>query len=396
MAKTTTLILGGGFGGIAAANTLRGLLPHEHEIVVIDATEHHCVGAGHTWIALGERTRADVSRSRADLLARGVRFVRSRLEKIDVAARSVTAGGATLPWDKLVIALGAAMDPAGIPGLSSAETFYTLEGAERLRKALEEFGGGDVVLLIPRTPFKCPPAPYEMAILLQELFRRRGIGDGVRLSVRTVEGAPMTTAGPEMGKYIVGELASRGIAFHPQQKTSRVDPVARRIHFEDGSEAAYDLLIAVPPHTAPAVVREAGLLDASGWIPVDARTLEPKAVASTAAAGHVYAIGDVTQVPLPGRYKPEMVLSLPKAGVFAEAHGEIVGRRIAAQLLGRSPADVFDGEGFCYLELGGGVAVRSAASFFATPHPSVQKREPDAAQLRDKRDWVAAHLRPPA
>jgi sulfide:quinone oxidoreductase len=396
MAKTTTLILGGGFGGIAAANMLRRLLPDGHEIVVVDVSERHCVGAGQTWIALGERTRGDVSRSRVDLLARDVRFVRSRIERIDVAARSVATDRETLRWDKLVIALGAHVDPAGVPGLASAETFYTLEGAEQLRKALEEFRGGDLVVLIPRAPFKCPPAPYEMAILLHEHFRRRGMGDRVRLSVRTVEGAPMTTAGPEMGKYIVGELASRGIAFHPQQKASRVDAAARRVCFEDGSEAAFDLLIAVPPHVAPAVVRDAGLVDASGWIPVDARTLEPKAIAMTAAAGHVYAIGDVTQVPLPGRYKPEMALSLPKAGVFAEAHGEIVGRRIAAQLLGRSPADVFDGEGFCYLELGGGVAVRSAASFFAMPHPTVQKREPDASQLRDKHDWVAAHLRPPA
>lgn len=394
MNQSTTVVLGGGLGGIAAANALRALLPETHAVVVVDASEHRCVGAAKTWVAVGERTVDQVMRPRREAFARGVRFVCAPVRHLDVAGRSVTAGSETLRWDHLVIALGADVDLSLVPGLSGAHTFYTMEGAERLRDALEEFRGGDVVLLIPRTPFKCPPAPYEAAMLLHDVFRRRALAGRARIAVWTVEGAPMTTAGPEMGKFITAELEQRGIGFHPQQKVALVEPAEGRVRFEGGAEAKFDLLVAVPPHVAPAVVREAKLVDGSGWIPVDPHTLEPRTVPGD-VAGRVFAIGDVAQVPLPGRYKPDVPLSLPKAGVFAVAQGEVVARRIAARALGRASEEAFTGEGFCYLELGGGQAVRSAGSFFALPHPNIQKRAPDAAQLHDKHDWVAGLMRAP-
>jgi sulfide:quinone oxidoreductase len=168
-----------------------------------------------------------------------------------------------------------------------------------------------------------------------------------------------------------------------------VDGAARRIEFEDGTAAGYDLLITVPPHEAPRVVRDAGLVNASGWIPVDPQTLEVKA---PAAAGRVYAAGDVTVVPLPGRYKPDMPLSLPKAGVFAQAHGQVAAQQIAARLAGATPSTAFDGVGFCYLETGGGRAVKADGSFFELPHPRMARQAPDEAQYRDKLDWVARQL----
>lgn len=199
----------------------------------------------------------------------------------------------------------------------------------------------------------------------------------------------MATAGPEMGQYIRGELAQRSIGLHPQKKPVRIDHMARRVSFEDGSEAGYDLLIAVPPHEAPEVVRDAQLTNASGWIPVDPLTLN---VTAAPGAGKVYAIGDVTTVPLPGRYKPDAALSLPKAGVFAEAHGRIAAHQIAAKILGRLPSETFDGRGYCYLEIGGGRALKADGSFFELPHPVMQKQTPDEAQFRDKVAWVARHL----
>jgi sulfide:quinone oxidoreductase len=247
-------------------------------------------------------------------------------------------------------------------------------------------------MLIPRAPFKCPPAPYEAAMLLHAAFAARGLTGQVRIALYTVEPAPMPTAGPEMGQYIRSELAARGIDYGPQKKAVRVDGAARRIAFEDGSEASYDLLIAIPPHEAPKAVRDAGLVNASGWIPVDPQTLR---VTAPAAAGEIYAVGDVTAVPLPGRYKPDVALSLPKAGVFAAAQGRVVAHQIAAKLLGTAPRETFDGAGYCYLETGGGRAVKADGSFFALPHPVMRRQLPDEAQFRDKLDWVAGLLRAP-
>jgi len=392
MAATTTLVLGGGFGGISAANSLRRLLPSEHGVVVIDKSSHFHVGAGKTWIMLGERTYDQISEPRAALLAPGVRFVEARVLGLDLSNRTVSMENNTLHWDHLVIALGADLDLTKVPGLAeAAHTFYTVEGAQRLRAVLERFPGGDLAILIPKVPFMCPPAPYEAAMLLHHAFESHGLADIARIAIHTAEGAPMPTAGPEMGQYIKGELARRGIAFHPQKTTVRVDGAAQRVLFEDGSVVRYDLLIAIPPHEAPTLVRDAQLTNQSGWIPVDPQTLRVK---TRPEVGELYAVGDVATIPLPGRYKPDVALSLPKAGVFAEAHGRVVAHQIAAKILSRASSETFDGRGYCYMETGGERAFRGDGSFFELPHPVMETRPPDEAQFRDKLDWVARHLHP--
>jgi sulfide:quinone oxidoreductase len=397
MSTTSTVILGGGFGGISAANTLRRLLPPEHAITVVDQSARFYVGAGKTWIMLGERTFEQISQARRLLLDRGIELAEAEVRGIDLVSRTVATSGGSLAWDHLVIALGADVNLGKVPGLAeAAQTFYTVAGAEKLRDALARFDGGDVVLLIPRAPFKCPPAPYEAAMLLHAAFESRGIRERVNLSIHTVEGAPMATAGPEMGQFIKEELARRGIGFHPQRMTTRVDGTARRVVFEDGNSVAYDLLIAIPPHEAPQVVRDAGLTNAAGWIAVDPQTLhvQMEAGGGELREGAVWAVGDVTTLPLPGRFKPEMALALPKAGVFAEAQGRVVAHQIAAKVLGGVSEVSFDGEGFCYLETGGGRAVKAEGAFFSLPHPVMAKRTPDEAQMQDKLGWVAEQLRP--
>jgi sulfide:quinone oxidoreductase len=364
----------------------------EHGVVVIDKSSHFHVGAGKTWIMLGERTYEQISEPRAALLAPGVRFVEARVLGLDLSNRTVSMENNTLQWDHLVIALGADLDLTKVPGLAeAAHTFYTVEGAQRLRAVLERFPGGDLAILIPKVPFMCPPAPYEAAMLLHHAFESRGLADKTRVAIHTAEGAPMPTAGPEMGQYIKGELARRGIAFHPQKTTVRVDGASQRVLFEDGSEVRYDLLIAIPPHDAPTLVRDAQLTNQSGWIPVDPQTLRVK---TRPEVGELYAVGDVATIPLPGRYKPEAALSLPKAGVFAEAHGRVVAHQIAAKILSRASSETFDGRGYCYIETGGERAVRGDGSFFELPHPVMEMRPPDEAQFRDKLDWVARHLYP--
>ena len=392
MAASTTLILGGGFGGIAAANSLRPLVPREHEIVVIDKSPSFHVGAGKTWVMLGERTMEQISRPRKNLLDRGIGFLEANILSIDLERKVVATGSETLRWDYLVIALGADLNVASVPGLAEgAQTFYTLEGAQRLQDVLRDFNGGDLAILIPKMPIKCPPAPYEAAMLLRHAFEVRGLADRVRIAIYTVEATPMATAGAEMGQYVRNELARRSIGFHPQKRALRIDSAGRRLSFEDGIEVGYDLLVAVPPHEAPKAVREAHLTNQSGWIPVDPLTLNVTAIRGSS---DVYAVGDITSVLLPGRYKPDVALSLPKAGVFAEAHGRVAAHQIAGKILGRESSETFDGRGHCYLEIGGGRAIKADGAFFELPHPIMRKQIPDEAQFRDKVAWVARHLNP--
>jgi sulfide:quinone oxidoreductase len=294
--------------------------------------------------------------------------------------------------DQLVLALGAEPDMDAVPGLAkSAHTFYTVPGAEKLRSALDSFQGGRLVVLIPRTPFPCPPGPYEASLLIHAMLERRGIRQQTVLEVWTVEKSPMPTAGPQMGEKIIGELTARGIGFHPLNKAARVDDARRAVIFEDGRETSFDLLVAVPPHRAPQVVVEAGLAGSAGWIPVDPTTLEVKV---PGIAPQVYAVGDVTSVSLPGRYDPSVGLALPKAGVFAAAQGEVVATRIAAALRGEPPTATFDGRGYCFIEVGGGRAMRGDGSFFDLPYPTMSAAVPDASQYKEKQEWVSSWLKP--
>lgn len=382
---TRTLILGGGVGGVVTANTLRQLLGKEHEIVVIEKRQDVHLGAAKTWVMLGHKKLEDVTRPVAALSARGITVLADTVLAIDPKRREVRTSKATWTADYLVVALGADLDPAAVPGLAQAETFYTMEGAVKLGKVLAGWQGGEIVILNPKMPIKCPPAPYELAFLLDHEFTQAGVRSKTKLTVCTVEPAPMPTAGAKVGAFIKDELGKRGIAYQAGKKPTSVLGDRKIVQFEDGTEVKYDLLITVLPHAVPKVVREAGLAAAGGWIPVDPKTLQT-------SSDRVWAIGDVTSVPLPGRYKPDVPLVLPKAAVFAEAHAKVVAEQIAAHALGRPSTTAFDGKGFCFVEFGDSHAMGGDADFFAMPAPQVNTKVPDLEQFQQKLAWASRFL----
>jgi sulfide:quinone oxidoreductase len=387
---STTLILGAGFGGIALARHLRSALPEPHRIRLVDRRSEFHMGTTKTWVMLDQGEPETFSRPLRRLSTHGIEVVQAEVLGIDLSRRAVTTSGGAMEGDFLVIALGAELDMSAIPGLAeTASSFYRMPDALRLRERLRRFDGGDLVLLIPRAPFQCPPAPYEGAMLLHSLLQDRGIRGRTRMHLYTIEKAPMATAGPEIGKHIVAELEARSISFHPGTKVSRVE--ARAVVMEDGSRVPFDLLIAIPPHVSPRVVREGGLAAPGGWIPVDPGTMEISA-SHGGEAGRVFAIGDTTSVALPGRFQPETPLFLPKAGVFAEGQGAAAAAAIAARVFGGEPEERFEGRGFCFIETGSGRAMRGDGDFFHLPHPLMSPHEPDERQYAEKKEWVASWM----
>lgn len=377
----TILILGGGFGGLAAANEARRLLPSDTTITVVDRSDEFVIGATKTWVALGESKRDEVVHSRERLARRGIEFLRATIQRIVPSDKAVETDAGTIQYDCLVIALGAEIARDAIPGLAEgAHDFYTLDAAERLRDALERFEGGRVVVLNTRPGYKCPPAPYEGAMLLADYFRKRD--KRAEVSMVTFEGAlPLMTSGPVMGRFMVEGLEKAGVKYIYQHRVVSVDPENRVIKFDNG-EMPYDLLVATPPHAAPSVVKEAGLTNDTGWIPVEPKTFGVK--------GHdrVFAIGDVTVLPLPGRFNPDVPLVLPRAGVIAEKQGLVVAQNIALDLAGRGSRAEYDGTAFCYVEVGGHHAARGDGYFFAMPNPKTEVRVPSLEQFNEKQEWV--------
>jgi len=288
--------------------------------------------------------------------------VRGEVERIDPARREAIVDGKSIRADHLIVTLGAQFAAEAIPGLSEAgHTFCTLGGASRLRAALEAFRGGRIVVLTAAPAYKCPAAPYEAAMLIEAEARRRGLRRSTELSLFAAEAGPMGVAGPEVSAAVRGMVEQRGIAYHPEHQVSRVQGDA--VEFTNGVRAPFDLLVYVPPIRPPKALADSGLVDQTGWVPVDRQTME------TRFPG-VHAIGDVTMIPL-GMGKP-----LPRAGVFAHGQAEVVARNIALVCGGKAGQAVFAGHGACFIETGDGKAGFGAGNFYADPRPAIKVRSP--------------------
>lgn len=361
MAGKHIVILGGGTGGIVLANHLRELLAPEHRITVVERSATHAFAPSFLWLMVGQRTRASISRPLRSLLRKGIELVIGEASEVDPAQRLVRAGSETIAYDTLVLATGAEMSMGGLAG---AETFFTLDGAARLEGVLREFPGGKVAVVVASTPYKCPGAPAEGAMLIRDYLRQRGVRAEVDLY--TPEPQPMPVAGPALGEAVVGMLRERGVGYHPGHALRSLETGA--VSFDGRDAVPADLVVAIPRHAPPAILKTAGVTNDAGWAAVDSRTLATR-------DGAVFAIGDCAAVPLPGRWKPDVPLALPKAGVFAHAQALALAGRIAAQMSGATNLPEFCANGYCMLEAGERLAGFAYGNFYGTPAPELHLRE---------------------
>lgn len=381
MTTRTVVVLGGGTGGLVAARGLRRHLAPGDRVVIVEREPIYRFAPSFLWVMNGSRRPEQISTDIRGLRRRGIEVVEAAVEGIDPQRQRVTTSQGDLSYDRLVVALGAELNPEALPGFSDgAHNLYTLAGAQAAGTALRGLERGRVGVLVSRLPYKCPAAPYEAAFLAEALLRKRGVRKDVTIDLYTPEPLPMPTAGEHVGRAVAGMLEAHGIGFHPQHSVERIDAATRQLVFADEARVHYDVLIGIPPHRAPVAVADSGLAGPSGFVPVDRHSL------ATPLEG-VYAIGDVTQIPLAGG-----TLMLPKAGVFAHAEAGVVAERIAAELAGREPQATFDGRGGCFLELGNGAAGYASGDFYAEGAPRIRMRRPGPhwhlAKVAFERYWM--------
>ena len=379
MAGKTVAVLGGGVGGLVAANRLRKLLSREHRVVLIDRNVWHSFAPAYPAVMLGQKVARQVSRDLRRLNRKGIEFIAAEITGIDLSGKTVRFDGQELAYDYLIVSMGTQYSAGEISGLGSAYTFYTLEGAEGLREELANFTSGRIAIVVAGLPYKCPAAPYEGALLLDHYFRRQRLRADVEIRLFTPEPAPLPVVGEPISGAVTELLAGREVWFSPNTRLQAVDPQGKKLVFQDGVDASYDLLIAVPLHEVPTVVREAGLAEEGGWVKVDRETM------ATPFEG-VYAIGDVMQVPLANG------LMLPKAGVFAHGEAEVVARNIAAEIKGGKGRWDFGGEGSCFLETGYGKAAKVTGNFYTEPDPEVRMRQPSFLWRWEKEGFIRTWL----
>jgi sulfide:quinone oxidoreductase len=354
------VILGGGVGGTLVANLLvrklrRRIDRGEVDVTVIDQTGNHTYQPGFMYLAMGGERAANLTRPERSLLDRRVQLIVDEVVRVDEAesvVRTATAG--RVPWDHLVIATGARIVPEAIEHFDTeAHHFYSAEAATRLRAALDAFTGGRIVIGIAGMPYKCPPAPLEVAFLIEDELRHRGLRDDSTIDFCSPIGRAFTIESvSEMATPI---LAQKGIELHIFFNVESIDPGRKVVQSLEGEELPYDLLVLVPPHKGAGFLIDSGLAPApGGWLPTDRATLQ------VGGRTNVYALGDATDLPL------------SKAGSTAHFEAPVVTERIAAAIEGRAVEPgrgTYTGKVMCFFEIGDGKGTLLQFDYDHPPRP---------------------------
>jgi sulfide:quinone oxidoreductase len=368
------VVLGGGVGGTLAANLIARKLKgpiarQEARVTVVDATGRHTYQPGYMYIAMGNEKPERLVRSEKSLLDGNVDLVIDKVTRIDVEGQAVElASGETLRYDQLVIATGSRIMPELIESFDTeAHHFYTPGAAARLRKALDTFTGGRIVIGIAGIPYKCPPAPLEVAFLIESELRDRGLRDKTEITfLSPINRAFTIESVSEMATPI---FEQKGIRLELLAGIAQID-AERKVAITDAfEEHPYDLLIVVPPHKGAQVVIDSGLAPRSGWVPTDRQTLQVKTVAKPAPGQadediprypNIHALGDATDLPL------------SKAGSTAHFEAPIIAERVAAAVLGRKPQGKhasYTGKVMCFFEVGDGKGTLLQFDYDHPPRP---------------------------
>lgn len=252
MPGKTIAVLGGGVGGVVTANELRKRLGREHRVVLIEKERDHVFWPSLLWLQVGMREPEKIVRPLALLEKKGIEVINEEITAIHPDRKAVNWEGGELESDYLIVSLGAQLAPEQIPGLSEAgHNLYTVAGATEIRDSRQDFTHGNLVVLVARTPFKCPAAPYEGAMLLEHDLRKRKVRDQISIGLYSPEPGPMGVTGAENSAKVRQLVESRNISYFPQHVIAEVDAKNKTLHFENGVEAAFDFLVYIPPHIAP-------------------------------------------------------------------------------------------------------------------------------------------------
>jgi sulfide:quinone oxidoreductase len=358
--RQQVVIIGGGVGGTIVANLLSKRLGDGVEVTVIDRQGKHFYEPGLIFAMLGGVDPGELWRPERTLLRRDVKLVLGEARRVRPEARVVELGnGEKLHYDSLVLAPGARLDPAAVPGFAeSAHHFYDGPSAVALREAIKRFKGGNVVLGPSSLPYKCPPAPIEATLLLEAHLKRRARKAPARFRYISPIGRAFTI---ESVSPVVERLfEERGIGLTTFFNVESIDPVKKEVVSMEGETAPFDLLILAPPHRGPKIAEASGLAGPGGWIPTDRKTLRVKGQEA------IFAIGDATDLPL------------SKAGSTAHFEAPVVADLITAEAKGEAPEAEYDGHVMCFFETGYG---KGMVLNFDYEHPPKVKRPTRLAHL---------------
>ena len=341
MSRKQIVILGGGTGGTMTANRLRRRFElDEAEIHVVDLDDRHVYQPGLLFVPFGLATLDEIVRPRRRQLRSGIVFHEAEVGWVHSDRDEVLlADGEILQYDVLIVATGSRLQPDETEGLTGPGwnervfTFYTPDGADALRAALERFEGGRLVVNLVDMPIKCPVAPLEFAFLADWHLRERGVRSRTELVYATPLDGAFTK--PVASEHLGSLLGGKEIELVTEFNASEVDGVGGMLGAYDGRCLDFDLLVTVPLHGgAEYVERSAGLGDALGFVPTDRSTLQ------TTDTPNVFALGDATDLPT------------SKAGSVTHFEAEVLTENVVRYFADKDLERGYDGHANCFIETG--------------------------------------------
>jgi sulfide dehydrogenase [flavocytochrome c] flavoprotein subunit len=317
-------VIGGGFGGASCARALKRL-DSKLEVTLIEANRSFvsCPFSNEVIAGLREFEAQQFGYDR--IAADGVKVVASAAVKIDPQTRTVgLADGASLSYDRLILAPGIDMRFDALPGYDEAvsekmpHAWKAGEQTLLLKHQLEAMkDGGVVVIAVPAAPLRCPPAPYERASLIAHYLKMQKPRSKV-LVLDAKDGYSQQKLFEAAWKELYPGMIER-IALSQGGRVTSVDPSTDTIITEFGNYTA-DVANIIPPQKAGRIAEIAGATDNTGWCPIDPVSFASKLVPN------VHVIGDAC-----------IAGGIPKSAGAAAAQGKACAAAIVNLLRGKLP-----------------------------------------------------------
>jgi sulfide:quinone oxidoreductase len=300
------LIVGGGSAGITVAAQLLRTRPGL-DVAILEPASVHAYQSGWILAGAGLLPYAQTQRPEAAVIPAGAVWIRDSAASFEPEARRViTAAGASLSYEVLVVATGLKLDWSRIQGLPQAlgqhgvVSNYSHPHIAATWKAIRDFRGGTALFTHPATPIKCGGAPQKVMYLADDIFQATS-GVGVNTHVIFCSAQAQLYPVEAYNASVERVVERRGIETRLLHNLIEVRAEERVAVFEvrgEGGEPRreeipYDLLHVVPPMAAPDVIASSPLAIAGpgGWVEVDRFTCQHKRY------GDVFALGDVSSLP---------------------------------------------------------------------------------------------------
>lgn len=374
MAKV--LILGGGFGGVVAAEALAQQLGDEHQITLVSRRRRFVFYPALVRLAFGKCEPDDVSFDlRTSMLKRRIGFIEGEVAHVDPKERKVVVAHGdvqgNIPYDYLILALGRRLATERVPGFfEHSHHLLDIDGPLKFGAAMRELREGSVVL------GQCPgarlPVPvYETAFALSNWLIENGDRESVRITVVSPNTIESEFGDSAIAMRVNQELVKHRIEYLPDFPITRI--TAANVQTSDARDLAYELLMLLPPFAGSSPASRMGITVDNGYINVD-WTMK------VIGANRIYAVGDC--VNLPG----------PKMGHMAVRQAEVAAANLAAEIAGHPPVAHYQHDMMTVLDVADGDSIYFHKDLWSGDPASVRHgRFWSWAKRVHEKYWEATH-----